>query len=200
MESPWLRGTLSRAAQPGGPSDGLVTTQKRILDYVSEHPGTHLRLICRELGLAMGDVQYHVQRLEREGRINSVRRGLYRFFYPSALFGEKQKDILGVLALDTPRELLLSIVEKPDSTQEELGRAVGVSQPTVSWHLKRMTALGVLQRHQSGGGFTYSIMGAEAGEVAALIKNYHPGVWERWASRLADIFISYSGEERGEQA
>ena len=32
-------------------------------------PASHLREICRALGLAMGDVQYHVRRLERDGRI-----------------------------------------------------------------------------------------------------------------------------------
>jgi predicted transcriptional regulator len=155
--------------------------------------------MCRELGLAMGDVQYHVHRLEREGRISSVRRGLYRFFYPSALFGERQRDILSMLALDTPRELLMNIVEKPDSSQSDLASATGVSQPTASWHLKRMIQLGILQKQQSGRGATYGVVGGSAAEIAALIRNYHPGVWERWSSRLADIFISYSEDEGGDR-
>jgi predicted transcriptional regulator len=142
----------------------------------------------------MGDVQYHIHRLEREGRISSVRRGLYRFFYPSALFGDKQRDMLGMLSLETPRELLLNIVEKPDSGQDELARATGVSQPTVSWHLKRLVDLGIVERRQTGRSVTYSVVGVDAGEIATFIKSYHPSVWERWSSRLADIFISYSGE------
>ena len=117
-------------------------TQGRILGYISQHPGVHLRQICRELGLAMGDVQYHVHRLEKDGRVSSTRRGLYRFFYPSALFGEKQRDILSVLTLDTPRELLLHMLAEPGSSQDALVRTAGVSQPTVSWHLKRLIELG----------------------------------------------------------
>jgi len=27
--------------------------------------------------------------------------------------------------------------------------------------------------------------------------NYHPTVWERWSSRMADIFITYSDAEQG---
>ena len=143
----------------------------------------------------MGDVQYHIRRLEMDGRINSVRRGLYKFFYPSALFGEKQRDVLSVLGLDTPRELLLNIIGKPHSSQEELARAVLVSQPTVSWHLKRLIDLGILEKQHTGNTTTYSVVGSSAPEIATFIRNYHPTVWEKWSSRLADIFIAYSEED-----
>jgi DNA-binding MarR family transcriptional regulator len=181
---------------PVGEKEGtLDATQKRILDYISSHPGVHLRQVCRELGLAMGDVQYHTNRLEKGGRIASTRRGFYRFFYPSTLFGEKQRDTLSVLALDTPRELLLTIVEKPGASQEELARAVGVSQPTASWHLRRLAELGIVQREQRGRSMVYSLAGTSPIEIATFIRNYHPSSWERWSSRLADIFISYSVKE-----
>jgi len=176
-------------------SSGAETTRQRIFSYISSHPGTHLRQVCRELGLAMGDVQYHIHRLERNGEVASTRRGFYRFFYPSTLFGERQKDILSVLALDTPRELLLTIVEKPGTRQEELAHAAGVSQPTASWHLKRLTELGIVQKEQRGRSTTYSLAGTSPIEIATFLKNYHPSSWERWSSRLADIFISYSVKE-----
>ena len=173
-----------------GPLDSMDATQRRVLDFIASHPGVHLRDICRGLTLAMGDVQYHVQRLERDRRIISVRRGLYKFFYPAKLFGERQRDVLSVLSLDRPRELLLNIIEHPESTQEELADATKVSQPTVSWHLKRLMELGIVSRHQEGRAVTYSVAGGA--EIANFIRTYHPTVWERWSSRLADIFIAYS--------
>jgi len=172
-----------------------ATTRQKILAYISSNPGTHLRKMCRELGLAMGDVQYHVHRLERDGQVTSTRRGFYRFFYPSTLFGEKQRDILSVLALDTPRELLLAIVGKPGSSQEELARTVGVSQPTASWHLRRLAELGIVLREQKGRSTIYSLTVSSPLEIATFIRNYHPSSWERWSGRLADIFISYSAED-----
>ena len=172
--------------------DEMDGTQRKILEFISSHPGVHLREICRALGLAMGDVQYHIRRLERDGRITSTRRGLYKFFYPANLFGEKQREVLSVLSLDRPRELLLNIVEHPGSTQEGLALATGVSQATVSWHLKRLVDLGIVVRGQQGRVASYSV--ARGGEIASFIKTYHPTVWERWSSRLADIFIAYSGE------
>ena len=155
----------SPAPRPDAPVDA---TQGRILDYISRHPGVHLRQICRELGLAMGDVQYHVHRMEKDGRVNSTRRGFYRFFYPSALFGERQRDILSVLTLDTPRELLLHLLAEPGSGQEALVRAAGVSQPTVSWHLKRLVEMGIVQREQVGRTSVYRVVGGSAPDVATL--------------------------------
>jgi len=147
----------------------------------------------------MGNVQYHIDRLEKDGRISSTRRGLYRFFYPATLFGDRQREVLSVLSLDTPRALLLNIIEKPESSQEELATAIEVSQPTVSWHLKRLVNLGILQRQQTGRRVTYRVAGQGIGEIGAFIKSYHPTVWERWSSRLADIFIAYSGEDKGKE-
>jgi len=186
-DSPPFSGTPARA-----PVESLDPTQRRVLEFITSHPGVHLREICRGLGLAMGVVQYHVGRLERDGRVTSARRGLYKFFYPANLFGEKQRDLLSVLSLDKPRELLLNIIEHPGITQEALATATHVSQPTVSWHLNRLTQLRVVERRQEGRSVTYSTAGGA--EVASFIRAYHPTVWEKWSSRLADIFIAYSGE------
>lgn len=158
-----------------------------------------MRQICRDLGLAMGDVQYHLRRLELDGRVTSARHGFYRFFYPSTLFGEKQRDVLSMLTLDTPRELLLHIIERPDSGQEYLARAVNVSQPTVSWHLKRLVKMGIVQRRVTGKSVTYLVVGESAAEIATFIRSYHPTAWERWSSRLADIFIAYSREQEASE-
>jgi predicted transcriptional regulator len=189
----WSRDNPPFSSHPDSEAAGLDATQRRILELITSHPGVHLREICRTLGLAMGDVQYHVQRLERDGRIHSMRRGLYKFFYPANLFGERQRDVLSMLSLDRPRELLLNIIEHPESTQEALAEATHVSQPTVSWHLKRLADLGIVGRRQEGRVVTYSVVGG--GEIATFIKTYHPTVWEKWSSRLADIFIAYSGGE-----
>jgi DNA-binding MarR family transcriptional regulator len=192
----WSKDNPPFSASPrAGPVEGIDPTQRRILEFITSHPGVHLRGICRELGLGMGDVQYHIRRLERDERITSERRGLYKFFYRSNLFGERQREVLSVLSLDRPRELLLNIIERPDSTQEQLASATNVSRPTVSWHLKRLVDLGVLATRKEGRTVTYSVVGGT--EIASFVRAYHPSVWERWSSRLADIFIAYGTEEKG---
>ncbi len=174
------------------PDASLDSTRRRIYDYVVSHPGTHVREVCRELGLGMGDVQYHIHRLEKEGRINSIRRGLYKFLYPSILFGSRQRDVLGVLSLETPRDVLLSLIEKPGMSQVEIARALNISQSTAHWHMKRLVQLGIVERLEVGRTVTYSVVSDLQAEIANFVKSYHTTTWERWSSRLADIFIAYA--------
>jgi predicted transcriptional regulator len=141
----------------------------------------------------MGDVQYHVDRLEKEGSVMSSRRGLYRRFYPAGLFGEKEGVILSALAQDTPRELLLHLIEEPGSSQERLAASLGISPASMSWNLKRLVQLGLVERSQSGRLTSYQVVG-DGEEIARFIRSYHPSVWERWSSRLADLVVAMAEE------
>ena len=178
-------------------SELASSTGRRVFEFIEGHPGTHLREISRGLGIATGDTQYHLHRLELAGRISSFRRGLYRFYYPSTLFGERQRDILSVLTLDTPRELLLSLVERPGASQAELARAVALTPATVSWHMKRLVDIGIVEREQSGRTVRYQVPGGGS-DVARFVRTYHPTVWERWSSRLADMVLAFSKEAEAE--
>jgi len=175
------------------PSGEIATNQQRVFQYIREHPGAHLRKVCRDLGLAMGDVQYHVDRLEKNGLVKSSRRGLYRQFYQSGMFGEREGVVLSALAQSTPRELLLHLVEAPGSSQEDLAGLLGLSAPSISWNMKRLVELGLVERQQRGRFASYRVVG-NASEIAEFVRSYHPGVWERWSSRLTEIVLAISEE------
>ena len=174
-------------------SSGTPTNQQRVYEYIKEHPGVHLRKVCRDLGLAVGDVQYHIDRLEKNGFVKSSRRGLYRQFYQSGIFGEREGVVLSALAQTTPRELLLHLVEAPGSSQEELADSLGLTAPSISWNMKRLVQLGLVEKQQRGRFTSYSVTG-NASEIAEFIRSYHPGVWERWSSRLTEVVLALSEE------
>src|SRR6266704_3487395 len=56
----------------------------QILEFIKANPGVHLRRIKRELNLAMGVLQYHLYRLEKDQAIVSRKRGLSEFARISA--------------------------------------------------------------------------------------------------------------------
>ena len=90
-------------------------------------------------------------------------------------------------------ELLLNIIEHPESTQRRLREQSTSLNPPSHGTLGGWFELGIVTRRQEGRVVTYSVVGGA--EIATFIKTYHPTVWERWSSRLADIFIAYSAEE-----
>ena len=158
----------------------------RILEFVETNPGSHFRRIKRELGLPMGVLQYHLYRLEKEKNIVGIRRGLYKRFYPRLDFEAEQQTILGVLFQETERDLLLYLLENPNTIQKELSEYARISSSSTHWHMKRLVRAGLVDAKRKGGFVYYTVKG-EPARIVELLKNYHPRIWDRWAERLADL-------------
>lgn len=175
-------------------------TRKKIYEYIQEHPSSHLRQIGRNLDLAMGDIQYQLNVLEKSGHVVSKRMGLYKRFYPSKIFGEMQKEIIATLSQETPRKILLVLLQKPGVSQGEIAMFAKVSAPTITWHMKRLIEAGVVKAHPEGRTVKYYISDS-ANEVEKLMKSYHPSFWERWADRFADVWLDLSiyNKKKGKQ-
>lgn len=181
------------------PKSQDTTTREKILDYVRKHPGTHLRQVKRELGLAMGVLQYHLYSLEKGRLILSRRRGLYKRFYPSLIFCSSQQEILDVLSQETERDLLLHLLRFPHSTQKELAEYVRLSAGTINWHMKRLVDSGLVEVKREGQFVRYRPR-VQYQETIDLLRGYHPAIWERWADRLANALTEVFPErEAGTQ-
>lgn len=145
-------------------------------------------MIRRELRLGMGVVQYHLNRLEREGMIVSRRRGFYKRFYPSSLFGDRELEIMDVLAQETERDLLIFLMVNPNASQKDLSRYARVSPSSVNWHMRRLSKAGLVEAKHEGASVRYLVK-VSRDKMLVLLKSYHPALWERWADRLADILL-----------
>ncbi len=158
----------------------------QILEFIKANPGSHLRGIKRELNLAMGVLQYHLRRLEKDQSIISRRRGLYKRFYKRLDFEVEEQEILGVLFQETERDLLLYLLKTPDATQKELSEFAHISASSTSWHMKRLVQAGLVKSRRQGS-FVYYMAKGDPVKILTLLKSYHPRIWERWAERLADL-------------
>lgn len=172
----------------------MQSTRDLVFDYIKAHPGAHLREIGRALELGMGDLQYNLYILEKQGIITSVRRGLYKFVFPTGMFGEKQSAILVALSIETQREILVHIINNPTLSQNQIARLTGLTPATISWHMKRLRELGVIERSRSGKTVSYNVVGNKE-EIERFVRNYHPGFLERLSSKLADIVLELSAAE-----
>jgi predicted transcriptional regulator len=160
--------------------------RQQILVFIQANPGVHLRKIKRELNLAMGVIQYHLYKLEREGDIVSLRRGLYKRFYPNLGLGVEEQEILSVLSQETERDLLLYLIRKRQTSQKELSEFAHISASSTNWHMKRLVEAGLVEARREAGFVLYRCRGDPA-RIVRLLKNYHPRIWETWAERLADL-------------
>ncbi|MGI0063617.1 MAG: winged helix-turn-helix transcriptional regulator [Nitrosopumilaceae archaeon] len=165
----------------------------RVLQYIQENPGCHLRKIKRDLTMSMGTIQYHLVLLEKQGKVSSERHNLHKYYFPIGLFEQNEKDVLKILNQETAREILMTILEQKP-TQTDIANIIKISSASVNWHIKRLVELGLIVE-QKDGKFKRYALGIDSKHIVSLMKNYHPNLWNKWSNRLAEMFLTLSKEE-----
>ena len=183
------------------PSSGMVTdlneNTRLVLQFIQKNPGCHMRQIQRELTMAMGTIQYHLNALEEMGRIVSERADSHRFYFPVGSFGALERNILKILNHDSAREILLFIIERKNPTQTDIVNGIKISSGTANWHLTRLLSYGVISQEREGKFKRYMLNG-RPDAVIKLLQNYHTSSWNKWSNKLAELFLSISPQEEEE--
>jgi predicted transcriptional regulator len=167
----------------------------KVFDFIQQNPGCHLRQIKNEIGMSMGSVQYQLSKLEKRGRITSIRHGLYKFYFLSGIFHDNEKDILQVLSQETARQILLFIIEQKNPTQTDIANTIGISAASVNWHIRRLIGFKLIYEIKDGRYKRYELTGGSrdySKYIVDLLKNYYPSIWNSWSNRLAEMFLSLS--------
>lgn len=171
---------------------------RRVIHFIRDHPGCHLRRIRNELGISMGTVQYHLARLEKAGRIASNRHGLFRYYFPIGVFQDNEKNLLEILSQETARDILIFIIEQKNPTQTDIVARIGVSAASVSWHLNRLTELGVITEVKEGKYKRYQLNG-DPGRVGDRDTELRGVVVGRAAQRVRDRDRHHRQKQRRQQ-
>ena len=93
------------------------------------------------------------------GRVTSTKRGLYKYYFPSGLFKENEKEILEVLAHETARKILMFIIEQKSPTQTDIANSVEISAGSVRWHVGRLIDLAIIREFKDGKYKRYQLQG-----------------------------------------
>jgi len=167
-------------------------TVDKVLCFIQDNPGCHLRRIKRAMNVSMGTVQYHLDKLEKMGRITSSRRGLYKYYFAAGLFKENEKDILEVLTHETARKILMFIIEQKSPTQTDIVNSVKISARSISWHVGRLVALKIITEIKDGKYKRYQLHENDAKYILTLLRSYYPSIWDKWSMRVVEMFLSLS--------
>lgn len=166
--------------------------RNEILKAITDRPGTTFRELARELGLGIGDLQYHLRKLEKEGKVFSRKIGRRRYLFPKG-FEETAQRLLIAISTETRRRILLLLIERPKN-QKEIAKSLGLSQPTVSYHMDELLKLGVVTAEKESRSVVYTLS-HDPELIARLIKDYRPSLWEKLADNLIDLLTSVGDGE-----
>ena len=174
--------------------DELGETAQRILYFIQNNPGCHLRKIKEMMHISMGTAQYQLDRLDKMGRITSTRTGLYKHYFPVGVFQDHEKEILQILSQETAREILMIIIEQQAPTQTDIVNSIHISAASVSWHIKRLIEFNLVEEIKEGKFKRYQLHNRKVSSkfISTLMRNYYPAIWDKWSNRLVNIFLSLS--------
>ncbi|HET6403660.1 MAG TPA: crosslink repair DNA glycosylase YcaQ family protein [Candidatus Thermoplasmatota archaeon] len=150
------------------PIDVPAGPRAEILRCVHEEPGIHLRRIERETKLALGQVLYHLDRLERMGLLVSSRDAGFRRYFAAHEVARGDKPFVGALRPRIPRAVQLALLEHGPQTHKALQQRLGLAPSTLSFHLQRLVAANVLVRERAGTANIYALADAEATQRALV--------------------------------
>jgi predicted transcriptional regulator len=129
-----------------GPLD--LENRRTIFDHIAKRPGTYVREMERELGLAMGVLSYHLDQLERKGLIRSEDDGYRRRYFPVEGFRLRDRRLASVIRQKGARTILLLLLEEGEASFNSILREMGVAKSTLSYHLKRLVEKGIVEEER----------------------------------------------------
>ncbi len=92
---------------------------------IRDNPGIHFRAIQRESGLAIGQVEYHLYKLEKDEEITVRKDGKFKRYFPYST-GESLKKSLGFhLRNKTGRTIIFLLMNRGSVSEGKLKERVG---------------------------------------------------------------------------
>jgi len=148
-----------------------LETRRRIYEQIIKSPGIHFRELERRLQMVVGNLQYHLQYLEKKNLIRASNDGDYvRYFIKDRSLSETERKMLYFLRRSGCRHILLQLLNNPDLNNKELSQAVGLSPSTISWNLNKLVKAGIINRKKTGRISQFTIVDPPA--VAELLICY----------------------------
>ena len=124
----------------------LLKLRDRVVGEVATNPGIHLRELHRIIGCAMGALQYHLQFLEQEGQVVSLRNGNVRHLFTPDYTADERVMLLTALARNPIVGSILSeCASNGQITQAVISRTLDVDKSLISYYISNLVDADVLR-------------------------------------------------------
>ena len=123
----------------------MSDTRTRVRSHVRETPGVHFNRVGRELDIATGQAQYHLQRLVRDDEI-AVERVAGRAHYFDPSFDPWERRAISFLRRETARGILLRLHAEGPTQPTTLADDLDLARSTIAWHVSNLVDAGIVEK------------------------------------------------------
>ena len=166
----------------------MTDRDMQLRQIIEQNPGIQFREIMRSSGLKNGVLSHYLGKLEKSGIIKVIRGPRQSRFYPPKIT-EDESIVIKALRKQTPRDLLLALIENDGLEFSQLVKAVKKSPSTVSLYLSQIVEDGLVEIKLVDLKKRYHIKTRDV--IDKLIEDYRPSLLEKPISGFEDIINSF---------
>jgi predicted transcriptional regulator len=166
----------------------MTDRDSQLQQIIEDNPGIQFREIMRSSGLKNGVLSHYLGKLEKNGIIKVIRGPRQVRFYPPKIT-EDESIVIKALRKQTPRDLLLALIENDGLEFSQLVKAVKKSPSTVSLYLSQIVDDGLVEIRLVELKKRYHIKARDL--IDKLIEDYRPSLLEKPTSGFEDIINSF---------
>jgi len=139
-------------------------TRSDIYQLIVATPGISFPSLKERLCLSRGTLTYHLLLLSAQHKIVIHKsNGSTSCFENNGRYEGIERKIFSHLANEQEKRILDHLLTSPGSTRQDLEGVLGVSGPTITWHMKRLLSDGILNLRKEGRYSRYSLSAEAAG-------------------------------------
>lgn len=127
-----------------------LENRKRIFECIRGSPGLHFREIQRRTTLPIGVLEYHLNYLADRSIVTLDKQENFSRYYPGGQLNSEKQRILSSLRQEIPRGIMLYLLRNPGATHGEVLTNFTISGGTLSYHIKKLVAKGVIRLEKVG--------------------------------------------------
>ncbi len=165
-----------------------LEARRRIVRFVQESPGLHMRELAARLAMPVSTLEYHCYQLVKHGQLVTRESAGFKAFYPGEGMDRRDKDILYLVRHDAPRRICSHLLLNPGATPKDLREVIGVSGPTLSFHLNKLRSAGILREQPDGR--TKRLFVEDPERVANLLVTYRRSFLDAAVDRFAEAWLA----------
>ena len=127
------------------------TIRNTIFCLIRSRPGISFVELLQETAISRGALAYHLALMRIMGKIILLEdHGITSYFENSGKYNPGEQKVLKYLHQDKDRQILLALARSPMMSRRDFEKVLGMSGPTVTWHMKRLIDDGLLNLHKDG--------------------------------------------------
>ncbi|WP_410507188.1 winged helix-turn-helix transcriptional regulator [Methanosarcina hadiensis] len=135
-----------------------ILKRKHIYAFIKASPGTCISELANNTGLNRGTLRHHLKILEAENLVDTRSdHGKVRYFQNNFSFEEKEKLVISALQNEMIRKIISKILDEECNTNRDLSTTTGISKGTVTWYIKQLKELDLIEENKVGRSTVYNI-------------------------------------------